>query len=57
MYGLGILATDDDVEEFKRESLKRYGIPYSEGIKNLKNPANVEPATVSGPAGPGNYGR
>ena len=50
-------ATEDDVEEFKVESLKRYGIPYSEAIKNLEKTANEEPLTVSGPPGPGNYGR
>ena len=50
-------ATDDDVEEFKVESLKRYGIPYSEAIKNLEKPAYEEPVTVIGPPGPGNYGR
>ena len=50
-------ATEDDVEEFKVESLKRYGIPYSEAIKNLEKPAYEEPVTVIGPPGPGNYGR
>ncbi len=42
-------ARDDELEDFERESLKRYGIPYSEVIKNLEKPAYEDPVAVSGP--------
>jgi len=49
-------ATDGELEDFKRKSLKRYGIPRSEAIKNLDKPAYEEAVPVSDPPGPGNYG-
>ena len=49
-------ASEEELENFKRESLMRYGIPHSEAIKNLDEPTYEEPVTVSGLPGPRNYG-
>lgn len=49
-------ATDEQVEDFKAESLGRYGIPYAQALRNLERSSYEGPLPVSGPPGPANYG-
>ena len=43
--------------EVGRRAVVGDGETIDEAIKNLEKPAYEEPVTVSGPPGPGNYGR